>query len=173
MALVAAAPAGAQAPVPEDRLIRLVDNEPGQVGDLRLGRDLRLVRAVRAYGWPGGKRGSARRGECTLRWRRDGITVHGVTLSTPPRRRCHTRVLSIQQVSVDGAGWTTDRGLAIGDPASRIDELYGGGSELEDGRIVLELQDDVTVPDPTPQLLAVVGDDKVLRLDVYVGGAGE
>ncbi len=164
--------AGAQ--VPPDRLIRLVDNEPRQVGALSLGGSDRLRKALRAYGKPTRKRSVGGRSACRVRWQDPGITVLAVTFDTPPRRRCDSRRLSVQQIAVSRPGWTTDRGLTIGDSLDRAREVYGAiDDEFEKNLYVLELQDDASVPQPTPRLMAKVSKGRVIRFEVFVGAAGD
>ena len=97
----------------------------------------------------------------------------GTTFSVPPRRTCDTRRLSIQQVRVDGAGWTTDAGLMVGDGRARLDELYREAPRLGSRGRVLETFDFGFGTEPTPTLLAIVSRDTVIRFEVYVGGAGD
>ncbi len=171
MAAVAVSPAVAQ--TPDDRLVRMVDHEPKQVGALRLGSDLRLARALKAYGKPTRKRQRRGSSVCNVRWQRPGITVLGVSFDTPSRRRCDSRHLKIQQITVSGAGWTTDRGLAIGDSFERMMELYDSpNDEAEKGLFVLEFSDD-EVLGPTPRLMAKVSKARVIRFQIWVGGAGD
>lgn len=163
-----AAPAAAQ--VPPDRLIRFEDGRARQVGELRIGREPRLRGAVRAYGRPGRKRAANDNGSCDMRWRRAGITAIGATFDIPPRRPCDTRRLKLQLIRVSGAGWTTDRGLAIGQPESRLAELYPS-AERQDDLVVLETAEFAFGTVPT--LSAAVSRGVVIRLEIYVGGAGD
>ena len=165
---LASGPAIAQ--VPPDRLIRFDDGRVRQVGKLRIGREPRLRGAVRAYGPPARKRASNRNGACDMRWRRAGITVIGATFDVPPRRPCDTRRLKLQAIKLSGAGWTTDRGLAIGQPEGRLRELYPAAERVED---VVVLETFEFAFGPTPTLAAAVSRGVVIRFELYVGGAGD
>jgi len=164
-------PAAAQ--VPEDRLVSFEEGEPRQIGALRIGEDVPLARALKAYGRPTRKKSLSRRTVCKVRWQEPGISVLAASLGTRPRRRCDSRRLSVQQVTVSGAGWTTDRGLVVGDPDTRMRELYDDADDsFEEDLFVLE-ESDGPGGEPTPRLLAKVSKDRVIRLEVFVGAAGD
>jgi hypothetical protein len=167
----AASPAAAQ--VPENRLLAFDDGQVARVGSLRAGGDLRLRNAVRAYGRPSEKRPRGGTQSCTRRWKRAGISVLGTTFDSPPRRRCDTRRLHIQRIVVNGAGWTTDAGLAVGEPLARLRELYPDAERSGKRGYALEIFDFGFGTEPTPTLVATVSRDVVVRFEIWVGAAGD
>ena len=117
----AAFPAAAQ--VPENRLLAFDDGQVARVGSLRAGATCGCATPCA----PTGARPRSARGAAPSRARCAGSApasrCSGTTFDTPPRRRCDTRRLHIQRIVVNGAGWTTDAGLAVGEPLARLRAL--------------------------------------------------
>jgi len=77
---------------------------------------------------------------------------------------------SPQTLTADGAGWRTNAGLAVGDPTSRIRQLYGR-ARFADGR--WELQRARLFGTVTPTLWAYPKAGRVARIRAFLGGAGD
>ena len=128
---------------------------------------------MRAYGRPSEKRPRGGTQSCTLRWKRPGISVLGTTFDSPPRRRCDTRRLHIQRIVVNGAGWTTDAGLAVGEPLARLRELTPTPSVRASAATRSRSSTSASAPSRRSTLVATVSRDVVVRFEIWVGAAGD
>ncbi len=94
-------------------------------GDWKMGafavkRDGTLGGAVDAFGQPSSK---VRNGEvCTVRWSRHGLRIGFYNLGG--RNPCRGRYGFFSNARAKGPHWKTNRGLAIGDSKSRLQNLY-------------------------------------------------
>lgn len=178
-AAVTGAPAATAqtAPAPQPpHVIRL--NDEGfvtRLGPVRVvARRPTLPNAYRAFGRP-----SSERGKRTVRyvgWRAAGVSITGVTLGGCRRTRCRTDELFVQSALVTGPRWQTAEGLRVGDPTSRVAELYDvdvpAGDDSRDV-VVADAYYPVGGDGDIPTVTARIRDGFVKGFDVWVGGAGD
>lgn len=132
-----------------------------RLASLRPGRD-RLAKARSLYGMPE----SGSQGDTTFSWTTDERSER-LTITTDPRgliqeiRAEHREDLVIMDGDPQYSPWRTGKNLAIGDPATRVEKIYGkpdsrspstkGGQRLE----LLYYAFDWAGPD-VPQVMEVV-----------------
>ncbi len=150
---------------------------PFEVQDIDEERSVEYAALLRVFGSPDVC--AFRSGETRVRWRRPGVTaqvfVGQERAETHDASRCPLRDASVRRVVADGVGWHTEVGLAIGDPISRIRELYPGvtrqrrSSEVPGWRLVSRSTDeDIDVS--ASGLVATVQDGRIAALVVMLAG---
>lgn len=94
-------------------------------------RNATLANAYRVFGRPSSSsgRGTIRR----VSWKKAGVSIVAATLGGCRRKACRTDELYVATARVSGPRWQTAAGLKVGDPASRIAELYPDAEPPSDG----------------------------------------
>jgi hypothetical protein len=137
-------------------------------------RTSNLSNAYRAFGRPSSSSGRAnvRR----VRWKAAGVSIVGVTFGGCRRRTCRTNELLVQSARVTGLRWQTAAGLKVGDPATRIPELYPRKTAPSDGSgnvVLTTAYSQIGDPGDIPIVTARVRGAVVTGFDVWVGAAGD
>jgi len=147
-----------------------------KLGPVRVNtRTSNLSNAYRAFGRPSSSSGKAnvRR----VRWKDAGVSIVGVTFGGCRRpKRCRTDELLVQSARVTGPRWQTAAGLKVGDPATRVPELYRRKKAPSDGsgNVVLTTAfSQIGDPGDIPIVTARVRGGVVTGFDVWVGAAGD
>lgn len=170
--------AHAQAPsAPKPPHVLQTDGEGyvSRLGPVRVNtRTSNLSNAYRAFGRPSSSSGRAnvRR----VRWKAAGVSIVGVTFGGCRRRTCRTNELLVQSARVTGPRWQTADGLKVGDPATRIPELYPRKNAPSDGSanvVLTTAYSQIGDPGDIPIVTARVRGAVVTGFDVWVGAAGD
>ncbi len=178
-ALAATGPpaAGAQAPAAKPpHLVRTDDTgRVTHLGPVRVGtRRASLADAYRVFGRASttSGTGNVRR----VRWRAAGVYLTTVTFGGCRRRTCARTELRIQRASLSGPRWRTAAGLGVGEPASRIAELYPGTRVPADGSgnvVLVAMRSPFGDGRRISTVTARVRGGVVRSFDVWVGDAGD
>jgi len=101
--------------------------------------------------------------QCTLTWPSRGITME--TFFGNVGNPCGVKGNHVSTTVTDKR-WETDKGLRVGDPAARIQELYpDAGSASSDGIVEIFTRDFSGLP--LPSLTATVAKGRVTALTLY------
>jgi leukocyte elastase len=136
------------------------------------GHNLAPVDAIRVFGparvlipQPANEQG----GECKLHWPQLNLTLDYWDLGGGTGPACrHTQ---LQSVAV-GAPWETDRGLTVFDSLDQLKRIYPHAQQ-QNGRWLLEPYWSALVGGPASAIDAIVAGGRVIRLESWIGGAGE
>lgn len=97
-------------------------------------RDATVARALELFGQPARREGVGSRDRCTLVWPELGIRMETFEASGteracgPPGKHVST--------TLTGARWQTSEGLKIGDPVTRVRELYPDAAQEGDAWVL-------------------------------------
>ena len=176
---VVAPSAQCQAPAPTPKpphVIRTTDDYVSKLGPVRVNtRTSNLSNAYRAFGRPSSVtgKGTTRR----VRWNAAGVSIVATTFGGCRRRtRCRTDELLVQAARVTGPRWQTMAGLRIGDPGTRISELYPQRDAPADGDgdvVLTTAYSEIGDPGEIPIITAQVRGGLIAGFVVWIGAAGD
>ncbi len=109
---------------------------------------------------------------CEVAYGLEGLTVQFANFGGATASTCVAG--KVQSFTASGAGWTTDRGLAVGDPVSKLQSLYRE-KRLRGGRFELIGKKSPFGPPGSRLrvLVAFTSAGTVTAFDGWVGAAGE
>lgn len=100
------------------------------MGGVRLGRTTAPAAAI-LFADDGARRIRRRPNSCLVTWPRIGLTIDFGTIGTDPTNPC-TGGTAFAVTITSRAAWRTAVGLAVGDPATRLQRLYPRASRRQD-----------------------------------------
>jgi hypothetical protein len=146
-----------------------------RIGPYRVLRDPTYGGAKAAFG-PAATCRLRHRNEATAEWRRLGVTIHLLTYGSLPggRNACTApeRVF-VDTVTVATSRWRTSRGLKIGDPVDRLQELYPRAMFRQGSWWLNIARGFVGTPRDYPALAATVASGQVDSFRMVIGAQGD
>jgi hypothetical protein len=149
-------------------------------GELRPGADMRMTRAIRAFGQPDRRVPVGDGSEaCHFLWDDRALLVIGSNFGGVPagHSTCEADQSYVQVLRVRGKaashGWRTDRGLRTGATKARMLRLYPRGHSTGRGEWSLIEREPGIGAGPTPILTARLRSGRVSSIAVWAGGAGD
>lgn len=181
-ALVATAlGAGVASGAKSSGLIRVLSSgKVTSVGDFKPSGNLKLRKAIRAFGTPSSRKpvGDGRTA-CKVLWKTRGLQVTSTNFGRPPagRTTCQGDHGFVQVIAVRGKAakgeWRTNRGLRVGSSLKRLKNLYPKARHHRRGEWWLITDGLPYGEGPSPILYAQVTKKRVSSISVWVGGAGD
>jgi len=151
------------------------------LGGWKIERDPTLRGAIRALGRPTSCRTLDGPDHAVARWRPLGVAIELRTYATPPRGRTGCTApgsIQVDHVRVTSRSWVTSLGLRVGDPTTRLRQLYPRARRKPGSYwLVTRRGGCVGVCDTLfvtiPVLTAEVRGGKVAALYLHVGAEGD
>ena len=121
-----AAIAGPSSASAADLTIKVRDRHISELGGFRTsGLHGTLREAIRAWGRPSSRKRQGDTG-CAVNWA--GAGVRAIFANFGGGSGCSERLARLQRATLRSKRWSTERGLHVGDPTTKLKQLYGGAT---------------------------------------------